>query len=162
MKNKTKKILSLLILLVGIILLVVSTILFLKDKDNNSNNNNTNNTCSDNNCNNNNQNNNNENNIENKKDLEIENLCVTKQEDEIIKVIYNLVNNKEVKINNQKMYINFYNNEKLLYEYEYDIDEMNINETITVDVMLDVKYSEITKYEFVFQDTKKEITLNCS
>ena len=70
-----------------------------------------------------------------------------------IKISFNIVNS-ETLLKDQNLKINFYENSNIVYTYEYSIDELETFAEIKVEANLEFEYKEITKYEFVINNTK--------
>lgn len=73
-----------------------------------------------------------------------------------IKISFNIVNS-ETLLKDQNLKINFYENSNIVYTYEYSIDELEALGEIKVETNLEFDYTEITKYEFVIDNTKLDM-----
>ena len=93
-------------------------------------------------------------------ELEIDNFYVNKSDSNKLIIKYDLINNTENVISNKQLEINFYNQEDLIYTYVYQINELEINDAITIESELDIEYQDITKNEVVVDQYKTEIKLN--
>ena len=69
---------------------------------------------------------------------------------------FNILNNNE-SITNKTIYLNFYNDKKLLHTYEYEIIELVSGDSILVDANIDFEFDKITRYEFVYDKIKKDM-----
>jgi len=154
MNLKVKKIISLSLLLVGITLLIVASVLYFKKDNNNKNNN----TCTEDNC--------SETGKNEQKDpnkiLEIERLCVEKFDENLIDVSAILVNKTGNLIKDEEMYIYFYDDTEVIFKYKYQIKNLGVDGMIKIKTQQALDFDRITKYELIFENTKKEITnLRC-
>lgn len=70
-----------------------------------------------------------------------------------IKISFNIVNS-ETLIKDQILKLNFYENDNIVYVYEYSIEELESLGEIKIEANLEFDYTEITKYEFVIDNTK--------
>ena len=70
-----------------------------------------------------------------------------------IKISFNIVNG-ETLLKDKNLKLNFYENNNIVYTYEYSIDELEALGEIKVETNLEFDYTEITKYEFVIDNTK--------
>ena len=129
MKFKLKKILSFIFLILGIIMLGLGIFNFNLTKKTNMDNN--------------------QNNLE----FRIVNFHVDINTPNNIKISFNIVNS-ETLLKDQNLKINFYENSNIFYTYEYSIDELETFAEIKVEANLEFEYKEITKYEFVINNTK--------
>ena len=129
MKFKLKKILSFIFLILGIIMLGLGIFNFNLTKKTNMDNN--------------------QNNLE----FRIVNFHVDINTPNNIKISFNIVNS-ETLLKDQNLKINFYENSNIVYTYEYSIDELETFAEIKVEANLEFEYKEITKYEFVINNTK--------
>lgn len=129
MKFKLKKILSFIFLILGIIMLGLGIFNFNLTKKTNMDNN--------------------QNNLE----FRIVNFHVDINTPNNIKISFNIVNS-ETLLKDQNLKINFYENSNIVYTYEYSIDELEALGEIKVETNLEFDYTEITKYEFVIDNTK--------
>lgn len=132
---KKKKIIACIILILGLIIISLGIFLLFKnstDKPNNNSNNQT-----------------------KEINLQIQNFMVDKSINDEIKLSLDILNTSEKKIPSQKIYLNFYDENKILYKYDYELKEMNEHEKITINAVINFKYDKITKYEFEFDNLKK-------
>ena len=129
MKFKLKKILSFIFLILGIIMLGLGIFNFNLTKKTNMDNN------------------------QNNLDFRIVNFHVDINTPNNIKISFNIVNS-ETLLKDQNLKINFYENSNIVYTYEYSIDELEALGEIKVETNLEFDYTEITKYEFVINNTK--------
>lgn len=132
MKFKLKKILSFIFLILGIIMLGLGIFNFNLTKKTNMDNN--------------------QNNLE----FRIVNFHVDINTPNNIKISFNIVNS-ETLLKDQNLKINFYENSNIVYTYEYSIDELEALGEIKVETNLEFDYTEITKYEFVIDNTKLDM-----
>lgn len=70
-----------------------------------------------------------------------------------IKISFNIVNG-ETLLKDKNLKLNFYENNNIVYTYEYSIDELEALGEIKVETNLEFDYTEITKYEFVIDNSK--------
>ena len=125
---KSKKIIALIILLLGIIMITFGIINF------SSKNNNIDNSSQDN------------------LKIRITNFRVN-MNNNIVNLSFNISNGEEP-LKEQPLKLNFYENDNIVYVYEYSIDELETLGEIKVEANLEFEYKEITKYEFVINNTK--------
>lgn len=125
---KSKKIIALIILLLGIIMITFGIINF------SSKNNNIDNSSQDN------------------LKIKITNFRVN-MNNNIVNLSFN-ISNDEKPLKEQPLKLNFYENDNIVYVYEYSIDELETFGEIKVEANLEFDYTEITKYEFVINNTK--------
>lgn len=125
---KSKKIIALIILLLGIIMITFGIINF-SSKNNNIDN-------------------------SSQEDLKIKitNFRVN-MNNNIVNLSFN-ISNDEKPLKEQPLKLNFYENDNIVYVYEYSIDELETFAEIKVEANLEFDYTEITKYEFVINNTK--------
>ena len=125
---KSKKIIALIILLLGIIMITFGIINF-SSKNNNIDN-------------------------SSQEDLKIKitNFRVN-MNNNIVNLSFN-ISNDEKPLKEQPLKLNFYENDNIVYVYEYSIDELETFAEIKVEANLEFEYKEITKYEFVINNTK--------
>lgn len=129
MKFKLKIILSIIFLILGIIMLGIGIYNFNLTKKTNMDNN--------------------QNNLE----FRIINFHVDINTPNNIKISFNIVNS-ETLIKDQILKLNFYENDNIVYVYEYSIEELESLGEIKIEANLEFDYTEITKYEFVIDNTK--------
>lgn len=79
------------------------------------------------------------------------------KEKNLLEISFNILNTSENTLNDQIIYLNFYQDNKLLYTYEYEIIELDYNNSIDVQSFIEFEFDNIDKYELVVNDIKKEI-----
>lgn len=125
---KSKKIIALIILLLGIIMITFGIINFSS------------------------KNNNIDNSSQDDLKIKITNFRVN-MNNNIVNLSFN-ISNDEKPLKEQPLKLNFYENDNIVYVYEYSIDELETFGEIKVEANLEFDYTEITKYEFVINNTK--------
>lgn len=125
---KSKKIIALIILLLGIIMITFGIINFSS------------------------KNNNIDNSSQDDLKIKITNFRVN-MNNNIVNLSFN-ISNDEKPLKEQPLKLNFYENDNIVYVYEYSIDELESFAEIKVEANLEFDYTEITKYEFVINNTK--------
>ena len=125
---KSKKIIALIILLLGIIMITFGIINFSS------------------------KNNNIDNSSQDDLKIKITNFRVN-MNNNIVNLSFN-ISNDEKPLKEQPLKLNFYENDNIVYVYEYSIDELETFAEIKVEANLEFDYTEITKYEFVINNTK--------
>lgn len=125
---KSKKIIALIILLLGIIMITFGIINFSS------------------------KNNNIDNSSQDDLKIRITNFRVN-MNNNIVNLSFN-ISNDEKPLKEQPLKLNFYENDNIVYVYEYSIDELETFGEIKVEANLEFDYTEITKYEFVINNTK--------
>ena len=125
---KSKKIIALIILLLGIIMITFGIINFSS------------------------KNNNIDNSSQDDLKIKITNFRVN-MNNNIVNLSFN-ISNDEKPLKEQPLKLNFYENDNIVYVYEYSIDELETFGEIKVEANLEFEYKEITKYEFVINNTK--------
>lgn len=89
---------------------------------------------------------------------EFSNFLINNSNADEINLSLDIKNNSENILNENKMYLKFYQKKDILYTYEYDIPKLNSYDTISLGVTLNFEYDNITKYEIVIGNLTKEIT----
>lgn len=89
--------------------------------------------------------------------VRILNFNINKENSNEVNVSFDIENDSEESYPGDNLLLNFYDDKKLLYTYEYSIRELEALEMISVSVTLNFEYKEITNYEFVLSNIKKSI-----
>ena len=89
-------------------------------------------------------------------DVTLSNFQVIKSTNQL-NIKFDILNKENKKIFNKKIYINFYDHNKLLYTYDYEIENLNDNNIYTIEAICDFEFNDITKYEYVFDNQKVEL-----
>ena len=143
MKSKRKKILAICLLIFGIIVigLGVYSLFFQRNADSEI------------------DSDNNTNNYINASDLDFKiiNFKVDINTSNLVKLRFDILNNDNP-LPEKKLKLNFYENDKIVYIFEYQINKMNSFEEITIETNLDFEYTKLTKYEFEIDNKKFEMT----
>ena len=143
MKSKRKKILAICLLIFGIIVigLGVYSLFFQRNADSEI------------------DSDNNTNNYINASDLDFKiiNFKVDINAPNLVKLRFDILNNDNP-LPEKKLKLNFYENDKIVYIFEYQINKMNSFEEITIETNLDFEYTKLTKYEFEIDNKKFEMT----
>ena len=146
MKQKSKKIISLIILVLGITLIVTGIILVKNNKVPTNNNFPSENGDND------------KLNQAQQPILEIQNFTIDKNIENEIRLSFDILNDNDKENSTKKIYINFYDGDKILFTFEYAIEKsMVADERRNVEGILSFEYQNITKYELVINDVKKEL-----
>lgn len=95
--------------------------------------------------------------IEQNLPVRILNFNVNKENSNEVNISFDIENASEESYPGDNLLLNFYDDQKLLYTYEYSIRELESLEMISVSVTLNFEYKEITNYEFVLSNIKKSI-----
>lgn len=125
---KSKKIIALIILLLGIIMITFGITNFSS------------------------KNNNIDNSSQDDLKIRITNFRVN-MNNNIVNLSFNISNGEEP-LKEQPLKLNFYENNNIVYTYEYSIKKLKSLEQLKVETNLEFEYKEITKYEFVINNTK--------
>lgn len=88
--------------------------------------------------------------------INIYNFSINIENQNSLHASFNILNNNE-SITNKTIYLNFYNDKKLLHTYEYEIIELVSGDSILVDANIDFEFDKITRYEFVYDKIKKDM-----
>ena len=143
MKSKRKKILAICLLIFGIIVigLGVYSLFFQRNADSEI------------------DSDNNTNNYINASDLDFKiiNFKVDINTPNLVKLRFDILNNDNP-LPEKKLKLNFYENDKIVYIFEYQINKMNSFEEITIETNLDFEYTKLTKYEFEIDNKKFEMS----
>lgn len=141
MKNKKKLIISSIISIIGISILVLG-LTTPNTRNNKLNTNNENHKLND---------------PTIKFDVMITNFTIKRKEKNSLSLSFFINNNNEKEIENTKLYIKFYDKSTLLNTFEYEINNLEINNTIFVESNIDFEFENITKYIFKINDVEKEL-----
>ena len=95
-----------------------------------------------------------------KKELCISNFSVLDDETSIKQINFDITNNTENVIKNKKLKINFYNENKLINTFEYEIEEIGIKDSLGIETSIEINDMKITKYEFEFDGFKTDVVPN--
>lgn len=88
---------------------------------------------------------------------EFQNFTIYNTQENEIRLNLDIFNNSENIINENKMYLNFYQDDSLLFTLEHDIKKMNSYDVVTIESILNFEYDHIDKYEIVINSQKKEL-----
>ncbi len=127
---KKKYIITLMILLLGISLVIISIKIIKKNPSNNLD-------------------------YSDKIDFNIENFSV-KQVDDTFNVYFIIKNLDDKDYSKKKLIINFYQKDELIYKTDYELTGLKSYDSMEIDSKLDFNGENITKYEFVIDTVKKE------
>lgn len=126
---KKKYIITLMILLLGISLVIISIKIIKKNPSNNLD-------------------------YSDKIDFNIENFSV-KQVDDTFNVYFIIKNLDDKDYSKKKLIINFYQKDELIYKTDYELTGLKSYDSMEIDSKLDFNGENITKYEFVIDTVKK-------
>ena len=90
--------------------------------------------------------------------LTIDKFIVKKNNSNEINIYVDVLNDTSEKITSKSLYLKFYQDDNLLYTFIYEIKEMEDGDTITIESVLNFPYDDITKYEFEYEDVKTSVT----
>lgn len=77
--------------------------------------------------------------------------------DSKLDISFKLTNKSEEIIEGKTLNINIYNKNKLLFTYGYVIESLNVSESIYIQVNPEMEFDNVSKFEFVIDDSKVEI-----
>ena len=89
--------------------------------------------------------------------LDIKQFMIEKKSDDEINLKLNIKNITTEKIVSKKVYLNFYQEDEIAYIYEYNIAELDINYTVSIESVINLKHENITRYEIEYEGVKKSI-----
>ena len=137
-----KKIINILILVIGIILIVGGIYLIANQNSNNNNNTNRNN------------NNQTEEQINKISTFEISMFEASTSTPNRVDMSFKLENISDEIINDKYLNINLYDGDKLIYTYGYKIENLASKTSIYIEANPEFEYEKVTKYEFSIDENK--------
>ena len=76
-------------------------------------------------------------------------------------LIFSLLNNTNSKFKSNIMKINIYNSKnEIVKEYEYEMEDLELNDEVLIEANIDLKYKNDYVYEVVLGDTKTIVKAN--
>ena len=136
-----KKVISILIIVIGIILIVGAIYLVANKDSQDTNNNNTNNNKT-------------EEKINKISNFEISMFKASTSTPNRVDMSFKLENTSNETINDKYLNINLYDGDKLIYTYGYKIQNLNSKTSIYVEANPAFEYEKVTKYEFSIDEEK--------
>lgn len=91
------------------------------------------------------------------RELCISSFLIKKEEDDIIVLQIELINRLNDVVKDKILKINFYQEDNLVNTFEYKLDELEVEDTVSVETGIQIENHTITKYEFEIESFKTTV-----
>ena len=91
------------------------------------------------------------------KELLVSDFTINNEKKNSIAISFNLINNTENSIKEKVLYLNCYNDKKLIEAHEFSIGGLETNDEMGFETIIELEDQKITKYEFEIDNYKTDI-----